>query len=809
MSKVLSNILSVNNKKRASYQNSLNVQKYQVRKASKNNTNFKPKHTDINLFEEKVQFDTRNIRQKELKSSYLPNKPLVGKLNLFQAKKLTQLHDSKYQEEYYTARTIRPEILYDDYSTRTGNYTNRQCDQPKINNSNNNVMISIKNLIGKNRQKTNTVIQLNNKKTAFNNNMEKYVVKTDRNHCDKNDTFGKNIGLNDVNYYMDKNYKSVSDCLNSSNKSNFINKSNENISQRLVNAIGKKPRQIDYNSQIDSITKFFGEKKRTANKNNISNNNASKDIFDNAKTESFNKMFNKTVASKPGQTHKSSLRAKYLDLAQNSTKKKIIDIYDEESTNKYSNSKDIIPQKKKNIIIINNSSLNKESKNTSGNYFGYNIFYSNNLTFRSNSPSEIKAANAANNKENNSNFKMKKPMIYLRKAGNRGESKSNECGCGNCGNKESNRHINNCRNDNGKSLACINGNNTINNTNNNNCSKNIRKNVVYSKNNNNKTSKNDMKIEVNKFESKISPPKKNVNYNNYLKEKVLNVPASKYDNRILFKKKMFNKTKQHALDKINITLETTNPSLLKDNFLKGKIVNNKIKINKLNFNFLIKNERPEKESHVYKRQFLTQRNENNANNMLPGINFNNTKREKSTNLLGNLLLKHEPYKKNNNVFCRNTHLLGCNLTTGNQEFNLRDFIVKHQNTKDLPLNQNKLPKHTVDSFDVEESAVKIRSDSEKEEESGVLSLDDVKDIIKYDDMSGEKTGDNYMFFPNDFEIFYKENCAFYLRKFFGGGNKMCGFESKFMMESKTNSTFPSSNKEHKNSGNVVKKIRKK
>ena len=115
----------------------------------------------------------------------------------------------------------------------------------------------------------------------------------------------------------------------------------------------------------------------------------------------------------------------------------------------------------------------------------------------------------------------------------------------------------------------------------------------------------------------------------------------------------------------------------------------------------------------------------------------------------------EPKKiKDNKLYKKFNHI--------NNKKNFQSIIIKNNNNKKNLLEKAKELKEdnygtstkTNDEF-ASEITNKI-NESSKEEESGILSMNEIEDIICYNDMSDINRHDNFLFYPKEREIFQKK-----------------------------------------------------
>ena len=148
---------------------------------------------------------------------------------------------------------------------------------------------------------------------------------------------------------------------------------------------------------------------------------------------------------------------------------------------------------------------------------------------------------------------------------------------------------------------------------------------------------------------------------------------------------------------------------------------------------------------------------NNINN---NLQMNHSKNTKTTNEI-----KLNKSQNNNNII--NNQISKINKYIDKKEEIVDDFNIKSTKTNDDVFTESKNEK-------IEESSI--------EEESGILSMNEIEDIIIYNNMKNINKDDNYLFCKNDYNDFIKENKDKILFLFFDINNKT---EEKINKEIKT------------------------
>ena len=209
--------------------------------------------------------------------------------------------------------------------------------------------------------------------------------------------------------------------------------------------------------------------------------------------------------------------------------------------------------------------------------------------------------------------------------------------------------------------------------------------------------------------------------------------------RNLFIRKGFNSTNKNSFINLNYNTNANNSSLLNN---KKKISERNLKVK--NINRLTLN--PVK-SKISKNKIndicLIAKLKMNINN---NLQMNHSKNTKTTNEI--------KFSKINKYIDKKEEIVD-------------DFNIKSTKTNDDVFTESKNEK-------IEESSI--------EEESGILSMNEIEDIIIYNNMKNINKDDNYLFCKNDYNDFIKENTDKILFLFFDINNKT---EEKINKEIKT------------------------
>jgi hypothetical protein len=223
--------------------------------------------------------------------------------------------------------------------------------------------------------------------------------------------------------------------------------------------------------------------------------------------------------------------------------------------------------------------------------------------------------------------------------------------------------------------------------------------------------------------------------------------------RNLFIRKGFNSTNKNSFINLNYNTNANHSSILNN---KKKISERNLKVK--NINRLTLN--PVK-SKISKNKIndicLIAKLKMNINN---NLQMNHSKNTKTTNEI-----KLNQSQNNNNII--NNQISKINKYIDKKEEIVDDFNIKSTKTNDDVFTESKNEK-------IEESSI--------EEESGVLSMNEIEDIIIYNNMKNINKDDNYLFYKNDYYDFIKENKDKILFLFFDINNKT---EEKINKEIKT------------------------
>ena len=236
--------------------------------------------------------------------------------------------------------------------------------------------------------------------------------------------------------------------------------------------------------------------------------------------------------------------------------------------------------------------------------------------------------------------------------------------------------------------------------------------------------------------------------------------------RNLFIRKGINKTNKNSSININYSTNANNNSLLNN---RKKITERNLKMNNIN------------------KLFLNKKKENPKN-----INLNKKKNKLKNKKEESKTLSKNPQKHNQTAKEMNSILY-------NKNININKYIDKKEEILD---DFNIKSTKTNDDLFTEEKGEKIEETS-IEEESGILSMNEIEDIIIYNNMKNINKQDNYLFKKNDYDIFLSEKQQKICSLFFGKNNNNNNQENKILKvnsEKKVNET----NKEIKNLNNRLK-----
>ena len=225
--------------------------------------------------------------------------------------------------------------------------------------------------------------------------------------------------------------------------------------------------------------------------------------------------------------------------------------------------------------------------------------------------------------------------------------------------------------------------------------------------------------------------------------------------RNLFIRKGFNSTNKNSFINLNYNTNANNSSLLNN---KKKISERNLKVKNINRLTLNPVKSKISKNKINDISLITKlKINNNINN---NLQMNHSKNTKTTNEI-----KLNQSQNNNNII--NNQISKINKYIDKKEEIVDDFNIKSTKTNDDVFTESKNEK-------IEESSI--------EEESGVLSMNEIEDIIIYNNMKNINKDDNYLFYKNDYYDFIKENKDKILFLFFDINNKT---EEKINKEIKT------------------------
>ena len=225
--------------------------------------------------------------------------------------------------------------------------------------------------------------------------------------------------------------------------------------------------------------------------------------------------------------------------------------------------------------------------------------------------------------------------------------------------------------------------------------------------------------------------------------------------RNLFIRKGFNSTNKNSFINLNYNTNANHSSILNN---KKKISERNLKVKNINRLTLNPVKSKISKNKINDISLIAKlKMNNNINN---NLQMNHSKNTKTTNEI-----KLNKSQNNNNII--NNQISKINKYIDKKEEIVDDFNIKSTKTNDDVFTESKNEK-------IEESSI--------EEESGVLSMNEIEDIIIYNNMKNINKDDNYLFYKNDYYDFIKENKDKILFLFFDINNKT---EEKINKEIKT------------------------
>ena len=226
----------------------------------------------------------------------------------------------------------------------------------------------------------------------------------------------------------------------------------------------------------------------------------------------------------------------------------------------------------------------------------------------------------------------------------------------------------------------------------------------------------------------------------------------------------------YLIDKKRVDNKSTN-NKYKQLSLKG--LNNNINLNiNNNFNniYIEKGQNEENNKKIifdYKNNNISINNCQN-NNFIDNINYQNDKSYNTFKSLNERL--NTEYNDNNSSENKNKKTFKEESNKNTNSSNKRDrFEYLHPEIyiKDDDLQKSKWNMKKEKELDETESPLKMDTDKNSNENSGVLSYDQVKDIICYYNMNNTDKKSNFLFQVNERQIFELNNKKKYLTFFFG------------------------------------------
>ena len=284
---------------------------------------------------------------------------------------------------------------------------------------------------------------------------------------------------------------------------------------------------------------------------------------------------------------------------------------------------------------------------------------------------------------------------------------------------------------------------------------------ILKKNNNNHSNNINNNFTKNKYSNNNSRQRK--------QNRTLN-----FDNYYFINKNINNKT-----DIIGGCHCINNNSKFNNNTLSNRYLNNS------NCNFLYNKNNYKKNIKLSDTCFL--KNENNILDKKTSRNPNNILANKTSYNKRNIYQQKNNIdsknnsNNNNNNNCKNKRNQINNKMENETEIYSQEFgfindnyinsrgkelinMTKTQKTLDYYLND----KRTINDDELFHSdEIKMNNTSSILEDSGILSMDEVQDIIQYNDMYGINKEDTYLFNYNDYDDFVERNKETILNKFFG------------------------------------------
>ena len=211
--------------------------------------------------------------------------------------------------------------------------------------------------------------------------------------------------------------------------------------------------------------------------------------------------------------------------------------------------------------------------------------------------------------------------------------------------------------------------------------------------------------------------------------------------RNLLLKKGLNSTNKNSFININYKTNANNSSLLNN---KKKVSERNLKIKNINRLTLNPTKSKINQNKIKEKNLIAKLKINNDINK--NLKLNRSKNSKTTKEIN---IIHQKDNKNNQSSKNNKYI-------DKKEEIVDDFNIKSTKTNDDIFTESKNEK-------IEESSI--------EEESGILSMNEIEDIIIYNNMKNIEKDDNYLFNKNDYKDFIGENQNKILNLFFAPNNR--------------------------------------
>ena len=211
--------------------------------------------------------------------------------------------------------------------------------------------------------------------------------------------------------------------------------------------------------------------------------------------------------------------------------------------------------------------------------------------------------------------------------------------------------------------------------------------------------------------------------------------------RNLLLKKGLNSTNKNSFININYKTNANNSSLLNN---KKKVSERNLKIKNINRLTLNPTKSKINQNKIKEKNLIAKLKINNDINK--NLKLNRSKNSKTTKEIN---IIHQKDNNNNQSSKNNKYI-------DKKEEIVDDFNIKSTKTNDDIFTESKNEK-------IEESSI--------EEESGILSMNEIEDIIIYNNMKNIEKDDNYLFNKNDYKDFIDENQNKILNLFFAPNNR--------------------------------------